>query len=151
MRNNREQDPDSSPDSTRSFHFGSGRGGARGRGRGRGRHWLGDYSLVDVRLVEPALLAFLKTENLHGYALLEKLDSIGLGGINPSVVYRKLRDYEAIGLVESGWDEEKSQGPPRRVYAITDDGKQVLEMVSQSLQETRERIETILQEIGRLG
>ena len=148
MRKNQEQDQDPNFDSTTNFRFGGGRGRARGRGRGRGRHWLGDYSLVDVRLVEPALLAFLQSENLHGYALLDKLENIGLGSINPSVVYRKLRDYEAMGLVESGWDEEKSQGPPRRVYSITEDGKQALKLVSQSLKETLERIETILLEIN---
>ncbi|MDY6868300.1 MAG: helix-turn-helix transcriptional regulator, partial [Chloroflexota bacterium] len=96
---------------------GFGRGGGPGRGMGRGRRWMGDYSLMDVRLVEPALLAFLLKENLHGYGLLEKLEQLGLESINPSVVYRILRDYEELGLVTSDWDSTGTQGPPRRVYA----------------------------------
>ncbi len=131
----------------RNSNFGSGFRRGHGHGRGRGRHWIGEYSLVDVRLVEPALLAFLQKENLHGYGLLEKLEAIGLGAISPSVVYRILRDYEEIGLVESDWDVEASQGPPRRVYAITADGNHALRQVSNSLKETLERIEAILSEI----
>lgn len=128
--------------------FGRGRGGGqprgRGRGRGRGMRWMGEYSLMDVRLVEPALLAFLQEENLHGYALLEKLESIGLGTINPSVIYRILREYEEVGLVESDWDTKETQGPPRRVYKLTDSGKAALQRASLSLVETAERIRKIL-------
>jgi len=130
---------------------GQGRGmtGGRGRGRGRGLRWMGDYSLMDVRLVEPALLAFLQEENLHGYGLLEKLESIGLGAINPSVIYRILRDYEEIGLVRSDWDSEGTQGPPRRVYAITDEGRAALKRAETSLRVTADRIETLLVRIKR--
>jgi PadR family transcriptional regulator, regulatory protein PadR len=116
----------------------------RGRGKGRGRRWMGDYSLMDVRLVEPALLAFLQEEALHGYGLLEKLAPLGLGSINPSVIYRILRDYEEIGLVRSDWDSESTQGPPRRVYAISEEGKDALSRAAVSLRETVDRIEAIL-------
>ncbi len=126
------------------FGRGRGRGQPRGRGRGRGMRWMGEYSLMDVRLVEPALLAFLQDENLHGYALLEKLESIGLGTINPSVIYRILREYEEVGLVESDWDTTDTQGPPRRVYKLTDSGKAALQRASLSLVETAERIKKIL-------
>lgn len=115
-----------------------------GRGRGRGRRWMGEYSLMDVRLVEPALLAFLKQENLHGYGLLEKLEPLGLGSINPSVIYRILRDYEDIGLVRSDWDHESTQGPPRRVYALTDAGEAALERAARSLKDTVNRINQII-------
>lgn len=128
---------------------GRGRGAGRGRGRGLGRdqRWMGDYSLIDVRLVEPALLAFLRHENLHGYGLLEKLATLGLGSINPSVIYRILRDYEETGLVQSSWDEEGTQGPPRRVYSLTEEGRLALERAAQSLRETIDRIGQILANI----
>ena len=122
---------------------GHGRGMGRGRGLGRGRRWMGDYSLLDVRLVEPALLVFLQKKKLHGYGLLEKLETLGLASINPSVIYRILRDYEEIGLVESDWDKEKTQGPPRRVYSITQEGRQALERAAESLSETVDRINKI--------
>lgn len=125
--------------------FGMGGGHGRGRGMGRGRRWMGDYSLLDVRLVEPALLAFLSESDLHGYGLLEKLESLGLGSINPSVIYRILRDYEEIGLVTSDWDSEGAQGPPRRVYSITEEGRVALKRAKQSLVETAERIGVLIE------
>jgi PadR family transcriptional regulator PadR len=121
---------------------GFGRGG--GRGFGRGQRWMGDYSLIDVRLVEPALLAFLSIENSHGYGLLEKLADFGLSSINPSLIYRILRDYEEFGLVQSDWDNDTTQGPPKRVYTITAAGEAALKRAADSLQGTLERIETLL-------
>jgi DNA-binding PadR family transcriptional regulator len=121
-----------------------GRGAGPGRGLGRGRRWMGDYSLMDVRLVEPALLAFLLEEDLHGYGLLEKLEQLGLASINPSVVYRILRDYEELGLVTSDWDSTGTQGPPRRVYAVTEEGKAALNRAKISLHGTMDRIKSIL-------
>ncbi len=125
------------------------RGGRSGRNRRprRGGRWMGDYSLLDVRLVEPALLAFLQGENLHGYGLLDKLEDLGLGAINPSVIYRILRNYEEIGLVQSTWDEEKTQGPPRRVYTLTLEGQEALVRAADSLAKTSNRINNILQQI----
>jgi PadR family transcriptional regulator PadR len=105
---------------------------------------MGEHSLMDVRLVEPALLAFLNHENLHGYGLLEKLATLNLGSISPSVIYRILRDYEEIGLVRSDWDTQETQGPPRRVYAITDEGKAALGRARASLKETADRIDALL-------
>ncbi len=124
-----------------------GPGGRRGRGRshGRGMRWMGDYSLMDVRLVEPALLAFLSKEKMHGYALLDRLEDFGLGAINPSVIYRILRDYEEIGLVQSDWDSEETQGPPRRVYTLTEEGKVALSRARESLKETSERLQSLIE------
>ena len=125
-----------------------GPGGRRGGGSshrpGRGMRWMGDYSLVDVRLVEPALLAFLAKEPQHGYALLERLDYLGLGGINPSAIYRILRNFEEIGLVQSDWDSEETQGPPRRVYVLTEEGLAALKRAEKSLRDTSQRIESLL-------
>ena len=132
---------------SRGYGRGSRRGRGPGRGLGRGSRWMGDYSLMDVRLIEPALLAFLNEEKMHGYGLLEKISMLGLDSINPSVVYRILREYEEIGLVQSEWDEEKTQGPPRRVYKITEEGKNALLRAELSLQETADRIEMVLRSI----
>jgi len=119
-------------------------GGSRGRRPARGMRWMGDYSLMDVRLVEPALLAFLSKEPQHGYALLERLDYLGLGGINPSAIYRILRNFEEIGLVKSDWDSEETQGPPRRVYVLTEEGLAALQRAEKSLKDTSQKIESLL-------
>jgi len=125
-------------------NFGRGGGRGRGRGLGRGRRWIGSHSLMDVRLIEPALLAFLKDGPLHGYGLLEKLDRLALSEVNPSVIYRILRDYEEIGYATSDWDSESTQGPPRRVYSITEEGRAALKRARASLVETSERINELI-------
>jgi len=95
-------------------------------------------------MLEPTLLLLLHHGPAHGYTLLDRLGEFGLGGLNPSVVYRALRDMEARGCVTSTWDEEQTQGPPRRVYQITAVGDEVLSLCIQDLQETRGRIDYLM-------
>jgi PadR family transcriptional regulator PadR len=110
----------------------------RGRGRGRG------HGRRAVRMLEPALLLLLHHGPAHGYTFLEQLEEFGLGQLNPSVVYRVLRDMEDRGWVTSTWNEETSQGPPRRVYQITAQGDEMLALWAQDLQEARGRIDHLL-------
>jgi PadR family transcriptional regulator PadR len=95
-------------------------------------------------MLEPALLLLLHHGPAHGYTLLERLGEFGLGDLNPSVVYRLLRDMETRGWVTSTWDDEKTQGPPRRVYRLTATGDQVLAWWTQDLRETRGMIDHLL-------
>ena len=78
-------------------------------------------------LIEPALLILLKRKPQHGYTLLENLISLGLGTPHPSVVYRTLRDMEILQWIQSQWDAEETQGPPRRIYALTSQGEKALQ------------------------
>jgi PadR family transcriptional regulator PadR len=110
----------------------------RGRGRGRGR-----YRRV-ARMLEPALLLLLHHGPAHGYTLMERLGEFGLEGLNPSVVYRVLRDMESQGWVSSTWDEETTQGPPRRVYSLTALGDEVLGWSAQDLRAARAMIDHLL-------
>ncbi len=95
-------------------------------------------------MLESALLLLLHREPAHGYTLLEQLEEFGLGGIDPSAIYRALRDMEAQGWVISTWDEEQTQGPPRRVYRITALGDEVLTMWVRDLDETRKMIDRLV-------
>ena len=97
-----------------------------------------------MRMLEPVLLLLLHEGEAHGYTLLEQLDGFGLGALNPSVVYRALRDMEERELVSSTWDEEESQGPPRRVYQIAAAGDEALTAWAQELRDARARIDHLL-------
>jgi len=111
----------------------------RGRGRGgRGR------ARRAVRMLEPALLLLLHYGPAHGYSLLEKLKEFGLGDLDPSMVYRALRDMEEKGWVVSTWDEKQAQGPPRRVYRLTALGDEVLGGHTQGLLQARGMIDRLL-------
>jgi len=100
-------------------------------------------------MLDPTLLLLLHHGAAHGYTLLEKLGEFGLGELNPSVVYRALREMEARGWVTSTWDEEQTQGPPRRVYRLTALGDEVLNWWTQDLQETRGIIEHFMSAYNR--
>jgi PadR family transcriptional regulator PadR len=75
---------------------------------------------------------------------MEQLEEFGLEEIAPSVIYRMLRDMEARGWVASMWDEEQTQGPPRRIYRITALGDEVLATWVQELDETRKRLDRLV-------
>lgn len=117
---------------------------------GRGRRWRRrGCSRRAVRFLEPVLLLLLHHEPAHGYTLLEQLEEFGLGDTNPSVVYRALRDMEEKEWVTSIWEEEETQGPPRRVYQLATLGDEVLNWWTEDLQETRAMIDHILKTYQR--
>ena len=97
-----------------------------------------------VRMLEPALLLLLHYGPAHGYTLLEQVEEFGLEDADPSVVYRALRNMEEKGWVTSTWDEEQTQGPPRRVYSLTALGDEVLGWHAQGLREAREKIDRLV-------
>jgi PadR family transcriptional regulator PadR len=76
----------------------------------------------------------------HGYTLIEQLTGFGVQGLHPSVAYRALRDMDERGWVTSSWEEDETQGPPRRVYRLTSLGDEVLAAYVEDLRQTREQI-----------
>ena len=117
------------------------RGGPHGRG---GPHAAGLRSPLTISMLEPALLVLLQEQPRHGYSLLGDLEALGLGGLHPSVVYRALREMEALGWIASDWDTTQTQGPPRKMVRLTVDGEMALRNWQQELDWTRGLISTLL-------
>jgi DNA-binding PadR family transcriptional regulator len=90
------------------------------------------------------LLLLLHHGPSHGYTLIDQLEAYGLDDVNTSVVYRVLRDMEDREWVASSWDEERTKGPPRRVYRLTELGDEVLSWWTDDLRETRRIIDSVL-------
>jgi len=97
-----------------------------------------------VRFLEPALLLLLHHGPAHGYTLLNELDTFGLEEIDPSVIYRALREMEERGWVLSSWEDKRTQGPPRRVYRLTALGDEVLSWWTGDLRQTAQIIDRLL-------
>ena len=95
--------------------------------------------------MQPCLLFMLQTGPAHGYSLLNRLDEFGfnLERLDPSLVYRALREMEDSGWVISNWDED-SQGPQRRVYKILSDGEGRLADWIADLRRTRDEIDRLV-------
>ena len=94
--------------------------------------------------MEPIVLLSLKKQPAHGYTLLAELEPFGLGELDPSMLYRLLRDMESRELVESTWEEKETQGPPRRMYKITPAGLEEIEMWRQHLVHQRDMLQAVL-------
>lgn len=76
--------------------------------------------------LQPWILFQLSRGSAHGYELLERLsEGQDLANADPGLLYRTLRGFEEEGLVRSSWDTAGS-GPARRVYVITDLGREHL-------------------------
>jgi PadR family transcriptional regulator PadR len=114
------------------------------RGRGRRQRWRRGQSRRAVRLLEPTLLLVLHHGPAHGYTLIGQLHEFGLADMDPSAIYRALREMEEQSWVTSSWDEKQTQGPPRRVYHLTALGDEVLRWWTQDLQDTRSIIDHLL-------
>ncbi|MBN1267882.1 MAG: helix-turn-helix transcriptional regulator [Anaerolineales bacterium] len=112
--------------------------GRRGRGQGHGRRgrWAG--------WLDPVMLLLLHHGPAHGYTLLSQLEPFGLIDVDPSIVYRALRDMEEQGLVTSSWDTRETQGPPRRMYQLTALGDRALQEHIQALAAERNAIDAFL-------
>jgi len=80
------------------------------------------------KLIHPAILTLLTTEELHGYSLVQKLQETSMlqgKKPDPSGVYRCLKLMEQQGYVTAVWDVS-NPGPAKRLYTITDDGLKCL-------------------------
>jgi PadR family transcriptional regulator PadR len=116
---------------------------------GGGPGWRERHTPLTLALLEPALLVLLKEQPRHGYTLLPDLVTLGMGTIHPSVVYRILREMEELGWVESDWETDQTQGPPRRIYKLTAQGEDVLENWKLALTRSRDLITQLLDRIQK--
>jgi len=107
------------------------------------------WYLRSARFLEPALAQLLHYGPSHGYTLTEQLAEFGLGDLDRAVVYRALREMEEDGWVISAWDTQQTQGPPRRVYSLTEVGDQMLLDCVQDLQRVREQLDFFLSSYRR--
>ncbi|MGG0658655.1 poly-beta-hydroxybutyrate-responsive repressor [Rummeliibacillus pycnus] len=80
----------------------------------------------------PLMLLHLRNWNSHGYELMEKITQFGVDSIDQGNFYRLLRKLEKDSLVSSEWDTT-TKGPAKRIYAITEEGQQYLDMWAGSL------------------
>ena len=93
--------------------------------------------------METCLMALLTQQESHGYRLAEQLAQFGFEDVNVSTLYRVMRKMENNGWVCSSW-ESGCKGPQRRVYAITEQGKQALDEWVQALKARKQRIDSLL-------
>jgi PadR family transcriptional regulator PadR len=99
-----------------------------------------------VRLVRPAILGVLAQGPLHGYLVIQKLERLSFfknQSPDPTGIYRALKSMEEEGLLVSKWDMAQS-GPARRLFTLTEDGRDCLERWFQTLGEYRKDVDNMI-------
>jgi DNA-binding PadR family transcriptional regulator len=82
-------------------------------------------------LLDMIILQYLDQESMHGYQLITKIRK-GFGVyLGPSTVYPLLGMLEKKGYVKSTWNMATER--PRKVYKLTNEGKNVLSFTEDSL------------------
>jgi len=80
------------------------------------------HSGLPRRFMRPLLLLSLsRAGRSHGYELAEAVREFGLT-VDMAGIYRELRAMEQRNILNSGW-EPSENGPERRVYELTADGR----------------------------
>jgi PadR family transcriptional regulator, regulatory protein PadR len=119
----------------------------RGWAVGHRNQHMERHTPLTSAILEPALLILLKEQPRHGYNLLSALDELGIRTLHPSVVYRVLRNLEELEWVQSDWDADQTQGPPRRTYQLTGMGQEILDIWRKELINTSMLIEKLLDRV----
>ena len=82
-------------------------------------------------LLDMIILQYLENQSMHGYQLITTIRK-GFGvNFGPSTVYPLLGLLEKKGYVKSVWNMDSER--PRKVYTLTNEGKDVLSFTENSL------------------
>ena len=98
------------------------------------------------KLIQPAILAILTKGPLHGYELARQIGDIPHfldEAPDMSGVYRMLKALEKRGMVTADWNITQGERP-KRVFAITDIGRQCLKNWVETLQNYHKTIGSLL-------
>lgn len=91
----------------------------------------------------PCLLLLLSEAPAHGYELIDRMRPFGFEVGDPASIYKTLRQMERDGIVSSQW-ELPNRGPARRVYALTSDGRDLLDAWAHTLERNRAVLDAFL-------
>jgi len=97
------------------------------------------------RYIQPSILLVLYSKPSYGYELIQYIQNFGFldGPAPPGMIYRHLRQFEEDGLVTSKWNTH-GNGPAKRIYSITDEGKEVLSIWKDYLQKQVGNLQKLL-------
>jgi len=92
-------------------------------------------------VLEYCILLVLEGKPLYASDIIDELKDSKMIVVE-GTLYPLLTRLKNDGLLAYRW-EESTQGPPRKYYELTDDGKQFLEGLAESWSELVDAVETI--------
>jgi len=94
--------------------------------------------------IEYCVLALLRDDEMYGFELTRALAAADGLVTSEGTVYPLLARLRREGLVETFW-QESSQGPPRRYYRLTPDGRAGLEAFTVQWRRFRDTVDGLLE------
>jgi DNA-binding PadR family transcriptional regulator len=93
------------------------------------------------RYVQASILIGLYSSPSYGYQIISTIQSYGFieGAPPPGMIYRHLRQMEGDNLVRSEW-ETQNAGAAKRIYTITEEGREVLELWIQLMKDKARKL-----------
>ena len=104
-----------------------------------------------ARLLQPAVMAVLAKEPLHGYRIAQRLRRLAMfrdHRPDPTGLYRLLKSMEEQGLVVSSW-ELADTGPAKRRFELTPSGRACLDQWIQTLEGYQAAVSQLLRMMRR--
>ena len=102
--------------------------------------------------MQPFILMQLCADKLHGFSIYTKLlesDAMDYTGTDPGGIYRTLRKMESVGLIAASWHTDET-ARPKRVYEITDEGRQCLKFWKDTLTTYKNEIGKMVDAISKI-
>ena len=85
-------------------------------------------------ILELAIMGALYHQSHYGYSLVRLMSRDGALSLKEGTIYPILSRLNREGLVNAHW-VESSQGPPRKYYALTKDGRRQYEALIQEFEQ----------------
>ena len=94
-------------------------------------------------VVEHCVLALMRERPRYGFDLVRELSEVGGLLTSEGTIYPLLSRLRRDGLVATTW-QESDAGPPRRYYALTDDGRASLAAFGSEWKRFRDGVDRVL-------
>lgn len=89
------------------------------------------------------LLSIIDEQETYGYEMVSKLKERGLDLASEGSIYPLLSRLQKLGMIE-GYLVQSSEGPARKYYRMSKDGRQTLQQWRDEWREFRTSVEGVL-------
>jgi PadR family transcriptional regulator PadR len=95
-------------------------------------------------VLDMCLLSIIEEEPSYGYEMVSKLRARGLDLASEGSIYPLLSRLQKQGMIE-GYLVQSSEGPARKYYRMSDEGREVLETWTDEWKSFRESVDAVLE------
>jgi len=90
------------------------------------------------------ILLMLSKKSNHGLGILNDLNDFIEGNkLDTAIIYRVLKKLETEGAIDAHW-EDSASGPKKKVYSITEKGRDLLTEFRKDIEASRNRLDKFI-------